>query len=688
MKKRLISSLLTLCLVLTLLPPAALAAGSMTPIAGVTLYKVNQRDPQSHPSVTIPDIWNNWNVPYRLSPGGPVQGEIPWGTVLAATASDGTWLKVKYGGRDCYVYQAKLSKVSQPDIVCSAWAKERLSYYNGYIGTKDVWPNAANDWTKPITRADMAEMLFLLFRNGGAPFEGDMPFYKAEHFTDIKFNQKIGGVNIGAAANFLASMGVIPSGGNFNAAASVTYEEFTEALLKLSAYSNKYLYDGNLGALSEADIQEFAVGGDTSAGAKITMEQARILCDANKCWTDEQYWLVRGTRQGATLMDPGVFVMDVSLGKYPNQPHVVIGADGKGELSNTRMQKFKVTYKKTVPAVDPKNASFTIPMKLFTIQTEGGKYLAIEGLPSNRSRLITRNAEFLWWITSRMNDLAKTATIKVPDFHDQYLNAAGRSSKDGTHIITWYSENKWRENSAPDYPHNAEFNFYMVRGVNSHTPTVATMLRHGRNLVSYPTKTTYRVGEGFDSTGFKLVYKDDNDGGKITELLDYGFYTSDGVKLTQGRPFQTAGIKLIEIKGDIGNGRLTLVARYFITVTGDSASQTVVKPPVSKKDELAKPRLLVGFRIEAFPPKTTFKIGENFDITGMKAVYNTLGLNRVDDKSTNITDKLTFRYSTDGVKFVELKQGRPIPFTSAGRKLIEIQYEGITKETYWITITK
>ena len=41
MKKRLISILLTLCLALTLLPAAALAAGSMTPLARPTLYKVD-----------------------------------------------------------------------------------------------------------------------------------------------------------------------------------------------------------------------------------------------------------------------------------------------------------------------------------------------------------------------------------------------------------------------------------------------------------------------------------------------------------------------------------------------------------------------------------------------------------------------------------------------------------------------
>lgn len=563
MKKRLINSLLTLCLMLTLLP-AALAAGSMPP-PGVTLYKVDQRDPKSHASVTIPDLWNNWNVPYRLSPGGPIQGEIPWGTVLEATASDGTWLKVKYGGRECYIYQPKVTKVTQPDIVCSPWAKERLSYYNGYIGTKDLWPNAAKDWTQPITRAKMAEMIFLLFRDGSAPFEGDMPFYKPEQFDDLKLNQKLDGVNIGAAAHYLASMGVIPGGGNFNAASSVTYEEFSEVLIKLMNYKDKYLYDGNLGTFTQDDIRDFAVGGDTSANAKITLEQAKILGDASKCWEMEQYWRERGAQHGATLIDPGVFVMDVTLGKYPRQPHVVIGADGKGELSSTRRQNYKISYKRTLPAIDSKNVKITRTMHLFTIQTEAGKYLAIDGPPANGSRLITRNAEFLWWIDSNMNDLAKSAQLKVPGFYDQYLNAAGESNKDGTGIITWYSENKWGTKDA-----HARFNFYMVRGANSNTPTVVTKLMHGRQLLSYPVKTSYKLGEGFDSTGVKLITKDDNDGGKITEFLNYGFYTSDGVKLTQGRPFQTAGTKLIEIRSDLGNGRLTLVARYFITVTGGS----------------------------------------------------------------------------------------------------------------------
>lgn len=50
------------------------------------------------------------------------------------------------------------------------------------------------------------------------------------------------------------------------------------------------------------------------------------------------------------------------------------------------------------------------------------------------------------------------------------------------------------------------------------------------NVLSYPVKTSYKVGEGFDSTGFKMVYNDYNNVGKITDnSANFGFYTSDGL---------------------------------------------------------------------------------------------------------------------------------------------------------------
>jgi len=285
-----------------------------------------------------------------------------------------------------------------------------------------LWPKAANDWTKPITRGDMVYLLFGEIFGGSAPYKDEMPFHKEVQFTDIKFNEIIDGKNIGAAAYFLADMGVIPGDVKFNASVNLTYGEFTEILIKLAAYINKYTYDGNLGVLTKIDIEKIALGGDTSAGAKITMEQARIMCDAAICWENEKYWLARASQRGAALIEPGVFVIDVALEKYSKQPYVVIGEYGNGELSNTRMQNFKITYKKTVPTINPKNVLYSIPMMLFAIQTEDGKYLAIEGLPSNGSRLTTQYAEFLWWIDSGSNDMAVNANIKVPGFYSQYLN--------------------------------------------------------------------------------------------------------------------------------------------------------------------------------------------------------------------------------------------------------------------------
>ena len=572
MKKQLMSIILIISIMVSLLPSTAIADSKMTSLPAGTLYKVDYRDPKADKNVAIPDIWNNWNAPYRLTAGGDIQGEIPWGTVVEATASDGIWLKVKYAGRDCYIYHDKVSKVTEPDIVCSPWAKEKLSYYNGYIGSKDQWPNAINDWTKPITRADMIEMVFLLFRNGGAPYEGDMPFYKKEQFTDIKFNEFIGGKNVGSAANYLASMGLIPGGGKLNPHGSVSYQEFSDTLMKLAVYVDKYFYDGNMDMLSKSKSKKFNIGGDTSPGAKFTMEQARILCDEYNCWYTETLWLTDASYSGANLMNTGLFTMNVNLGKYPNQPYVVINSEGKAELSNKAMQKFKVTYKKTLPAMDPKNALLRlsgIPMMLFTIQSEDGKYLAINGLPSNGGRLITQNEEFLWWINSNALGFSKV-NIMVPGYYDQRLNASGRSTKDGTHLVTWYEENKWKDPAYDkDYPFNSEFIFYMVHGPNSNTPTVASKHNHGPYIQSYPLKTTYKVGEGFDNSGFKMMYLDGNDGWKTKDITaTYKFYTADGVELTQGRPFTTPGRKIVEIIQPNGNSwahRITR-GRYFITV--------------------------------------------------------------------------------------------------------------------------
>ena len=79
-------------------------------------------------------------------------------------------------------------------------------------------------------------------------------------------------------------------------------------------------------------------------------------------------------------------------------------------------------------------------------------------------------------------------------------------------------------------------------------------------ILENPSKTAYKLGEGFDTTGLNAVIGEGdsktNVNGKIT------FYTSETVQLTQGRKFTTTGTKVVEIRYD---GKK--VSEYTITVT-------------------------------------------------------------------------------------------------------------------------
>ncbi|MDR7857663.1 hypothetical protein [Tissierella sp.] len=59
----------------------------------------------------------------------------------------------------------------------------------------------------------------------------------------------------------------------------------------------------------------------------------------------------------------------------------------------------------------------------------------------------------------------------------------------------------------------------------------------GLNILSFPKKTTYSIGEGFDITGFNAVI---NDKGKDINVNDRITFYMDNVQLTQGRGFTTA----------------------------------------------------------------------------------------------------------------------------------------------------
>lgn len=81
----------------------------------------------------------------------------------------------------------------------------------------------------------------------------------------------------------------------------------------------------------------------------------------------------------------------------------------------------------------------------------------------------------------------------------------------------------------------------------------------GVRLLESPTKRQYKVGEGFDITGLLVVT---GPYGKETNVNNKLTFTTSGVTLTPGRPFQTAGKKSIEISYK-GKSLMT----YQVTVT-------------------------------------------------------------------------------------------------------------------------
>lgn len=80
-------------------------------------------------------------------------------------------------------------------------------------------------------------------------------------------------------------------------------------------------------------------------------------------------------------------------------------------------------------------------------------------------------------------------------------------------------------------------------------------------------------------------------------------------------------------------------------------------------------------RIMDLPTKTTYKVGEGFDITGLRVVTGSYG------KEKSVNNKLTF--TTSGV---ELAPGRP--FQTAGQKSITITYGDQILMTYPVTVKK
>ncbi len=406
--------------------------------------------PAANPAVSLYKVQYARGIPFRMSPDGETAGEIPVNTVLnVASVADG-WAKTTWNGYDCLVKTDGLTKVSTPDFVASPWAKEWLAYTGSYIGTAGEWTGVKQDWTKPVTRSEMADLLVGIMYDiyGDWSVQYTLPIA-------IKSTGKLPLTDTGDfQENRLAYWGVVPAG-KFNPNAPLTYGEMTGYLSKLMAYEDKYITEGGRQDFTAADIAKFGIGGNTAATATCTYEQAKVLCDKAFVWRTDVAYRMEATYESARKSsnddNGGIGVAHVAtgdlytirtcLGTKGQQPHVVMNAEGKVELSSTKKQSYKISYKGIRLREDRSTAV------LCTIQTTDGKYLATSGLPVNGSRLVTQATAYVWEIRlGGFLDGQQMNYLVCPVNPLQVLNVSGWKTADGTPVISWL----WNQGTGSD----------------------------------------------------------------------------------------------------------------------------------------------------------------------------------------------------------------------------------------------
>lgn len=136
-----------------------------------------------------------------------------------------------------------------------------------------------------------------------------------------------------------------------------------------------------------------------------------------------------------------------------------------------------------------------------------------------------------------------------------------------------------------------------------------------------------------------------------------------------------------------GDSKYVTLTKEVLAIAEKKAGISNTKDSATpKKDEIKRlskeiiywleaANALNGVRLLEIPTKTEFKVGEGFDYTGLLVVTGAYG------KEKNVNDKLTF--TTSGVT---LTKGRP--FQTAGQKSVTVSYKGETLLTYPITVKK
>lgn len=128
------------------------------------------------------------------------------------------------------------------------------------------------------------------------------------------------------------------------------------------------------------------------------------------------------------------------------------------------------------------------------------------------------------------------------------------------------------------------------------------------------------------------------------------------------------------VSAEGAESKRTNIAKIVVKSPALPANSALVTPPANTAS--TTPSKVV--KILEYPTKTAYKVGEGFDATGLNAVIHANG------NETNINNKITFYVSK--INGVQLTQGRK--FTTTGKKVVEIRYEGKKVDTYTINVTK
>ncbi len=375
------------------------------------------------------------DTPYRLSIKGDIVGELPKFKTYELISFEGQWAKVRYMSTECYIARNRVETVDKPEFVCSPWVRNWFSYKYPYIGLVGEWEGVADDWTKPLTREEAAEIIVNDF------FGRIYSAWEMKHV--LKPAVKTGGNRLitdsnGGNEHKLAVWGIVPPG-KFNPKGKITYQEITSWFIKLISYNIKYMREGAGKALTKEDFAKFGIGGDTKLNALCTKEQLMVLCDKVFLWySDQEFkkqsnYKIEDCQDGCNIVNTGVYYIKTYLGNKPNQPYLIVNNRGTVELSNSKKQKYKITFIKHSLNYDSNL------MKIYTIQTMDGKYVGIPGITVSGKNATIQNNEFLWEISSGISeDYQFTNTITDPNNIHQVLNASGWNLSDNTPIISWY----------------------------------------------------------------------------------------------------------------------------------------------------------------------------------------------------------------------------------------------------------